>query len=136
MLELVTIDQARQHLRLDADSSGGPDDAWLEVFIPAISQAVVLWLKDSWRLYEPELDSGGEPVLDSDGNPIPLIDSDGEPVVKSVVRAACLIELASQYRYREGEGKDSVVTPDAGYGYVLNKASTALLAGIRRPVVR
>jgi len=48
---------------------------------------------------------------------------------------AVLVEIASQYRYREGEGKDNVVTPDAGYGYVLNKASTALLVPLRKPTL-
>ena len=51
------------------------------------------------------------------------------------VRLAVLAEIASQFRFREGEGLDNVVTPDAGYGYILNKASTALLTPLRRPTV-
>ena len=43
MLELVTIEQAREHLRLDSDSDGGADDGWLAMFIPAASEAVALW---------------------------------------------------------------------------------------------
>ena len=135
MLDLVTLQDAYDHLRIDADTSGSADDGWLAIFIPAISQAVALWLKDDWRLYVPELDSDGEVVVNSDGDPIPELDSAGEPTAKPVVRAAVLIELASQYRYREGEGKDNVMTPDAGYGYVLNKASTNLLTSLRRPTV-
>ena len=128
MDDLVTIAEARDHLRLDADSAGGADDGWLMIFIPAISQAVALWLKEEWRLYVPEVDSGG-PVLDSAGDPVPA-----EPlVVKPVVKAAILLELASVYRYREGEGVDNVVPDAAGWGYVLNKTSTALLAGLRKP---
>jgi hypothetical protein len=94
-----------------------------------------LWLKDSWRLYDPELDSDDEVVVDSDGTPVPALDSDGNPTPRWAVKAACLIELAAQYRYREGEGKDNAVTPDAGYGYVLNKASTALLTPLRKSTV-
>src|SRR5690554_407050 len=109
MSDLITREQAYEHLRLDYDSGGSADDGWLDVFIPAVSEAVRRWLKDDWRLYEWETDSDGNIVRDSDGNPVPLLDSDGEPVVKPVVRAACLLELASQYRFREGEGKDNAV---------------------------
>ena len=130
--DLVTIEQARAHLRLDADSSGGADDDWLAIFIPAISEAVSLWLKDEARLYVPLVDSSGDVVFDSSGEPVP-----DEPLsVRPVVKAAVLIELSSAYRFREGEGTDNVVTPEAGYGYVLNKASTALLAPLRKSTVR
>lgn len=135
MIELVTIKDAREHLRLDYDEAGGPDDPWLDVMIPAISQAVALWLKDEWRLYVSERDSGGEIVTDDNGNPVPAEDDEGDPIVQPVVRAAVLIELDSAYQFRSGEGRDNVVTTDAGYGYVLNKASTALLAPLRRPTV-
>ena len=135
MNDLVTIDEAREHLRLDYDGAGGADDGWLAVFIPAISQAVALWLKDEWRLYVSERDSGGEIVTDDNGNPVPAEDDEGDPIVQPVVRAAVLIELDSTYQFRAGEGRDNEVTPDAGYGYVLNKASTALLAPLRRPTV-
>lgn len=130
--DLITLQEAYDHLRLDYDSAGSVDDGWLNVFIPAICEAVSLWLKVESRLYVPEIDSSGEPVLDSGGDPIPAIPLAARPVVK----AACLVELGSQYRYREGEGKENVVTPDAGYGYVLNKTSTALLAPLRRSTVR
>lgn len=128
MVNFVTIPEAYAHLRLgDYDSSGGPDDDWLAIFIPAISQAVALWLKDDWRPYVPEVDSGGV-VVDSSGDPIPT------EVVRPVVKAAVLLELASVYRYREGEG-DNRVDQSEGWGYVLNKTSTALLAPLRRPTV-
>ena len=136
MLELVTIDEARAHLRIDNyGTGGGPDDPWLATWIPAVSAAVAGWLKDGWRLYQWEVDSSGAVVEDSNGDPIPALDTNGDPIVRPEVKGATLIELASQYRFREGEGKDNVVTPDAGYGYVLNKASTALLAPLRRPTM-
>lgn len=140
MLELVTIAEARQHLRLDyeddSDGGTGPDDAWLSVFIPAISEAVAGWVKSPARLYVPEIDSSGIVVRDSDDEPVPQIDSDGEYTIRPSVRAAVLLELSSAYRFREGEGKDNVVPADAGHGYTLNKASTALLTPLRRPTVR
>lgn len=129
MVEFVTKDQARHHLRLPFDSNGSPDDLWLDIFIPAISQAVALWLKDDWRPYVPEIDSSGEVVIDSSGDPIPT------DVVQPVVIAATLLELGSVYRFREGEGVDNVVPSDAGWGYVLNKASTALLTPLRKSTV-
>jgi len=136
MSELITREQAYEHLRLDYDSGGSADDGWLSVFIPAVSEAVRRWLKEDWRLYEWETDSDGNIVRDSDGNPVPLLDSDGEPVVKPVVRAACLLELASQYRFREGEGRDNAVPSHEGYGHGLtSKAAVALLTTIRRPTV-
>lgn len=129
MVEFVTLDEARVHLRLDP---GTPHDAWLAIFIPAVSEAVLTWLKDLWRAYLPEIDSSGEPIIDSSGDTIPAI-----PLTpKFQVKAAVLIELASLFRFREGEGTDNVVTPDAGYGYVLNKASTALLTPLRKPTIR
>lgn len=135
MLELITIDEAREHLRLDYDDTGGPDDAWLEVMIPAISEAVALWLKSPARLYVPETDDSGNVVRDDSGEPVPALDSEGKPTVHPTVRAAVLIELDSKNQYRAGEGRDNMVDPSAGYGYVLNKGSTALLAPLRRPTV-
>lgn len=132
MADLITSAEAKSHLRLD---TGTADDAWLAIFIPAISQAVLLWLKDEWRAYVPELDADGEPIEDSAGDEVPLLDSNGEMTPRPVVKAAVLIELASVYRFREGDGTDNTVPADAGHGYVLNKASTALLAPLRKSTV-
>jgi hypothetical protein len=73
MLELVSTDDARAHLRLDDTE----DDSWLSVFIPAISSAVAMWLKEEWRLYVPEVDPEGHVITDSNGDPIPSSDSNG-----------------------------------------------------------
>lgn len=127
MAELVSLTEARNHLRLD---TGTADDAWLNVFIPAISEAVLNWLKDEWRAYVPEEDSSGV-IVDSAGDPVPA-----EPLVaRFSVKAAVLLELGNAYRNREGEGSDNVVPDAAGWGYVLNKASTALLAPLRKTTV-
>lgn len=139
MTELVSLAEARAQLRLDEpDSDGGPDDLWLAVFIPAISEAVLAWLKDDWRAYVPELDSNGDILLDTDGDPIPAVDTDGNFTPKWSVKAAVLIELASQFRFREGEG-EGTATGDlysGRYGYTLNKTSTALLQALRKPTAR
>ena len=132
--DLVTLAEARAHLRLDYEEDSGegtgPDDTWLAVFIPAISEAVSSWVKEEARLYLPETDSSGAVLYDSSLEPVPA-----EPlVVRSVGKAAVLLELASAFRFREGEGKDNAMP--AADGYVLTKASTALLTALRRPTVR
>lgn len=129
-ISLVTLAEARAHLYIDVDgTAGSPHDTWLNIFIPAVSDAVINWLKDEWRIYEPEVDSSGDVVVDSSGDPIPT------SVIRKSVKAACLIELASQFRFREGEG-DNRVESHEGHGYVLNKTSTALLAPLRKTTVR
>ncbi len=125
MTNLVTQQVAADHLRTTIAADG----TWLTMWIPIISDAVALWLKEEWRLFVPEIDSSGDVVMDSSGDPIPT------DVIRPVVRGAVLVELASAYRFREGEGTDNVVTPDAGYGYMLNKTSTAMLAALRKSTV-
>ena len=70
MPDLISKADAYEHLRLDYDSDGSADDGWLDIFIPAISEAIALWLKDEWRLYVVEVDSEGDVVLDSDDVPV------------------------------------------------------------------
>ncbi len=130
MLEFVTPADARDQLRIDSDA----DDGWLAIWIPAVSASVAAWLKHEWRLYVLQRDSSGQVVTDSSGTPLPVLDSDDLPIVQPAVIAATLLELASQYRYREGEG-DNLVPSDAGHGYVLSRAATAQLAPLRRTTV-
>lgn len=130
MIELVTIEEARAHLRIDdVDSAGGPDDLWLNIFMPAISEAVANWLKDEWRLYVAEVDSGGV-VVDASGDPVPAVPLVARPVVK----AATLIELERQFRFRGGESEADVQSHE-GHGYTLGKGATALLSSLRKSTV-
>ena len=133
MSDLITREQAYEHLRLDYDSNGSADDGWLDVFIPAVSEAVRLWLKDSWRAYVPVVDTAGQPVLDSNGDPVPAVDSNGDPIPKPAVKLAVLVELERQYRFRGGEGSETDESP--GMGYTLGKGATALLTPLRKPTV-
>lgn len=128
MADLVTKQQAFDHLRFDTDIATGPDARWLDTWIPVVSGAVLDWLKDEWRAYVPLVESNG-PVIDSNGDPVP------SDVVLPQVMGAVLLELESMNRFRDGGGKDNVVPSDAGWGYMLNKASTAILAGRRKPTV-
>lgn len=129
MTDLVTMEQARMHLRTDSD-----DDPWLELWIPAVSASVRAWLKDDWRCYVLEVGSAGHPVLDEAGVPALKLDDAGQPQVKGAVQIATLIELASQYRFREGEGV-SVVPAAEGYGYALSQGATAILSTLRKSTV-
>lgn len=132
MTSLVTLTEAKGHLRCDSDA----DDAWLNIFIPAISQAVIAWLKDDWRAYEPELGSDGEPLEDSNGDYVYLLlDSDGDYIPKAMVKAAVLVELGQQYRFRDGSGAYSVPA-HWGHGYTLGAGATALLTPLRKTTVR
>lgn len=133
-IDLVTIADAREQLRIDADSNGSADDTWLAIAISAASEAVRGWLGEDARLYVPARDSLGAIIRDNTGKPTPEVDISGNPTVAPSVRLAVMVEVAMQYRYREGEAKDSIV--DAASGYTLNKASTAILTPLRQPVAR
>lgn len=130
MADLVTVEEAKQHIRIDNDA----DDAWLEVFIPAISDAVMSWLKDEWRAYILATDADGNVLTDSAEVPIIALDSNGEATVKPRVKAAVLVELAQQYRFRDGSGA-AAVPAHAGHGYVLGTGATSLLNALRKTTV-
>jgi len=127
---LVSIEDAREHLNIFA----GQSDSWLEIMIPAVSQAVLLWLKEDWRAYEMEKDADGKVVVDAQGRPVPLRHTDGIPVVKPTVVAAVLVELANRFEDREGENT-SHVPAHWGHGYSLGVGATALLVPLRKTTV-
>ena len=122
MTPLVTVEEAYEQLRID----GMADDPWLEIMIPAISAAVLSWLKDPLRAYETEEDSNGDLVLveDSNGDNVPLMQ----------VKFACLNELAERFQFRAGNG--AAKHPESwGHGYVLGVGATSLLWSLRKSTV-
>lgn len=123
-MNFVSLQEAEAHLRVDNDAH----TSWLSIFIPVVSGAVATWLKDPWRLYVP---SG---FVDSQGVPIPAQDSQGEFFVHPVVKGAVLVELAQQFRFRDGSGA-AAVPSHAGHGYVLGAGATSMLNGLRRSTV-
>lgn len=129
MADLVTIEQARIHLRTDSEA----DDAWLVTWITAVSSAVLTWLKQDWRAYVAATDAEGNVIVDSNGDPIPFEDSGGL-VVKPVVTAAVLVELGQQYRFRDGS-EAAAVPSHWGHGYVLGAGATSLLSALRKSTV-
>lgn len=128
-MDLVTLDEARAQLQVDTDASGGsPHDVWLSLAIAGVSGAVAAWLKDEWRLYVPLLDSNDEVIRDSNGDPVP------SDAVQPAVKLATLVEIAQQFRYREGT--DAAQVPAHwGHGYTLGVGATALLTPFRKGTV-
>lgn len=127
MENLVTKDEAAAQLMLDTDAHG----PWLDIWIPAITNAIALWLKDEWRLYVLALDTAGEPIILSSGDPLLEIDTSGNPIAKPVVKAAALVELAQQFRFRDGDQAPAVPS-HWGHGYVLGAGATSLLSALRK----
>jgi hypothetical protein len=115
-MELVSVEEAKGHLYIDGDAH----DQWLALMIEAVSDAVALWVKDTDRLFIPEPDSNGDLVPSAN--------------VRPAVKAAVLVELASKFRYREGEGEASVESHE-GHGYVLSRVATAYLVPLRKSTV-
>lgn len=126
---LVTLQEAKNHLLVDTSAG----DAWIEMAIEGVSDAVLRWLKNDWRAYVLLEDSNGNVIVDSNGDPFPLEDSNG-PIVKPVVKMATLVELAVQYRFRDGDGTPAVPS-HWGHGYVLSAGPTSLLAALRKSTV-
>lgn len=127
MANLVTSEEAKEHLRV----IGSSYDAWLAVMIPAVSDAVFSWLKDPWRAYALEVDDDGNVVLDEEGVPVIAVDEDDQPIVLPRVKAAALVELSQQDRFRDG--KDAGAVPSHwGHGYILGAGATSLLVGLRK----
>ena len=117
MPELVSIENARIHLRID----GNDDDEWLNVWIPVVSEAVISWLKEVDRIYL--RDENGQFALDQNG----------QRMLRPIVCAAALVELAHQYTYREGRAENR---PTNTYGHSLCAGAVALLESVRKPTLK
>jgi len=107
-MPLVTTQEAKQQLHIDTNAH----DAWLDMMIPAVEDAVIRWVGDESRVYE---------------------DSSLTVPVPSA-KLAVLVEVAYQFRYREGP-EEGQGTEWFKTGYVLNKGSTGVLQPLRKPRV-
>ena len=130
MVALVTREEVKSHLMMDNDAA----DGWIDMMILAISGAVISWLKQEWRAYELVRNGAGVALEDSAGDYILALDTSGDPIPLPVVKAATLVEIASQFRFRDGDGA-AAVPSHAGHGYVLSAGPTGLLSGLRRSTV-
>lgn len=126
---LVTLQEAKDHLLVDTSAG----DAWINMAIEGVSDAVLRWLKKDWRAYVLLEDSNGDVITDSNGEPFPVEDSNG-PIVKPVVKMATLVEIAVQYRFRDGDGTPAVPS-HWGHGYTLSAGPTSLLTPLRKTTI-
>lgn len=117
-MKLVTLAQARAHLRSDTDA----DDADLEMKIEAASELVMDYIGDGAEAFT---DSAGDVYEDSNGLALDI------PVR---VQQATLVTVNWLYKERDG-GNEAAVDPQFGYGYTLPKGAIALVYSMRRPVV-
>ena len=108
-MSLITVQEAKEHLHIDDNAH----DVWLSIAIPAIESAMVLWVGEEVRLYQ----------------------DDPMTTPHEAARLALLVELAYQFRYREG-ASEMDMTEWFTIGYVLNMSSTALLTPLRKPRVK
>lgn len=121
MTQLVTLDEAKAHLRVDH----GLDDDDITLKIEAASAAVLDYIGDTQYLF---LDTGGDDLDLEDTSP----DQAGLRA-RHTCRQATLLLLGEFYRNREPTATDPV-DPQFGYGY-LPRSVTALLYKLRTPTV-
>ena len=121
MTMLVTLDQAKLHLRVEHDS----DDDDITLKIEAASAAILDYVGDSQYLF-----------LDTGGDELTLDDTSTDQAAhraKHLCRQATLLLVGEFYRNREPAATD-VVPVQYGYGY-LPRAVVALLTSLRTPTV-
>jgi len=121
MTMLVTLDEAKLHLRVDHDA----DDDDITLKIEAASAAVLAYVDDSQYLF-----------LDTGGDEIDLFDTSTDQAAhraKHLCRQATLLMVGEFYRNREPAATD-VVPERFGYGY-LPRAVVALLTPLRVPTI-
>jgi|SRR5690625_694569 len=100
-MTICTQQEIKHHLYIDDDAH----DDWLDMMGPAVESAIIQWVGGEDRLY------------DDNAQVIPC------------VKTAFLVELA--YQFRDREGPDDTTWYETGY--VLNAGSTAFLTPLRKP---
>lgn len=115
---LVTLQEAKDHLRIDTDDG----DADLTLKIHGASGAVLNYLKGGNRFVQ-EVDGDGNPVVDDDGLPVYTEE------VLFEVKAAVLLLLGYLYKDRDND-KDHEY--EQGF---LPRPVTALLYPLRDPAL-
>lgn len=131
MVMLVTLEQAKDHLRVDTDDG----DSDLTLKINGASNAVLNYLKTSGVAYEYDRDSSGDVVYDSSGDPVYVLNSSGDLVPLPEVQAAVLILLGTLYIDRDAqEFVEGGITQSLGE-LTLPRTVKWLLDPLRRPTV-
>lgn len=120
MTNLVTLAEAKLHLRVDHDL----DDNDIELKIAAASNAVLNYLGEAAEEF---VDSSGELIMTTDSPPVDL--------VPRVVKQATLLLLGDFYKNREPKTEDPVIGVEYGFGH-LPRTVIALLYHYRTPTLR
>lgn len=117
--DIIDLDQAKAQANIDHDAN---DDEIESELIPAACAAVQNYLK-STSIYQPEVDSFGDAVTDSNGDTVYTTD-----ILPEVVQATKMM-FAYLWRHRDDNENESF---DRGY---LPKPVTAILYPIRDPAL-
>jgi hypothetical protein len=118
---LVTLDEAKSHLRVDH----GLDDDDITIKIEAASAAVLEYIGDTQYLF-----------LDTGGDDLDLADTSADQAglrARHRAKQATLLLVGDWYRNREPTASD-VIDPRFGFGH-LPRAVVALLYGLRDPTI-
>jgi hypothetical protein len=118
MVMLVSLQQAKDHLRVDSSD----EDNDLTLKIHAASAAVLNYIRNGADVFT---DSAGEPILDSNDNPI------GIPYE---IQAATLLMIGYLNRLRD-ENDNTLIGDGFAYGYLPNPVMS-LLYPYRVPSLR
>lgn len=113
-MEIITLAQAREHLRSDTND----DDADLQLKIDAATDAALDYISvPAADLF----DTAGAPKVGDDGQ-----------IVRGAkrVQQAILLTLGWLYEDREGSMPQAV---EAGHGFTLPRGAAALLYSMRKP---
>lgn len=124
-MNLITLDEAKAHLRIDYDD----DDSDIERKLQEASAAVLTYL-DGAPIGQPKRDEQGEILRTPEGEVDYLRDGD-ELVVRYEIKAAVKLLLGELYKNREGE-QDGEIPSQWGYGY-LPRSVVSLLYPLRHP---
>jgi hypothetical protein len=98
-MKLVTRDQAKAQVR-QVDNS---EDALIDTYILAASRLVINYLKGTKYVWSRYIDSAGDYVFDSSGNPEYQLDENDKKTVSEEVQAATLMLIGILYRDRDGQ---------------------------------
>lgn len=125
MTQLITLAQAKAHLRVDHDL----DDDDIALKLEAASAAVLAYIGDTQYLF---IDTGGE-LIEFDTTDTGTQPEQAALRALHTARQATKLLLGDFYKNREPMAAD-VVAPQFGYGY-LPRSVVALLYPLRDPTI-
>ncbi len=120
----ITLEQAKHQLEMDHDD----DDSLITGYIKSASSAAKNYLKSA-SPFEVERDLHGNPIQDSNGDPVYITDSQESMIVRDEVQLAVMLLVAISYKDRDNNADGAY---EQGY---LPKPVTALLYPLRDPAL-